>query len=99
MDSIISVKDLTVKFKDFTAVDAISFEVKKGEIFGFLGPNGAGKSTTIKVLTTLLAPSHGEITLNGYNPLHDQGQPGPLRDGQHLRHPWWRRISVRRRVR
>ncbi len=71
-EEIISVKSLTKKFKDFVAVDDISFSVKKGEIFAFLGPNGAGKSTTIKMLTTLLAPTSGEITLNGFNPLHDQ---------------------------
>lgn len=72
MDYIITVKNLTKKFKDFTAVNNISFEVEKGEIFAFLGPNGAGKSTTIKMLTTLLAPTSGQITLNGYDPLHDQ---------------------------
>jgi ABC-2 type transport system ATP-binding protein len=53
MDNMIEVKNLTKKFKSFVAVDNISFDVKKGEIFGFLGPNGAGKSTTIRVLTTL----------------------------------------------
>ncbi len=69
---IISVKDLTKKFGDFTAVDAISFEVAKGEIFAFLGPNGAGKSTTIKILTTLLHPTSGEISINGFSPQKDQ---------------------------
>ncbi len=49
MNIIIEVKNLTKKFKDFTAVDNISFNVAAGEIFAFLGPNGAGKSTTIKV--------------------------------------------------
>ena len=52
-DSIIEVKELTKKFGDFTAVDNISFDVKKGEIFGLLGPNGAGKSTTLRMLSTL----------------------------------------------
>src|SRR5258708_1640425 len=60
----IQVKNLTKKFKEFTAVDNISFDVKKGEIFAFLGPNGAGKSTTIKMLTTLLDPTSGELILN-----------------------------------
>jgi len=64
-NSSISVKNLTKKFKDFIAVDDISFDVKKGEIFAFLGPNGAGKSTTIKMLTTLLEPTSGELSLNG----------------------------------
>ena len=71
-ENIITVKDLTKKFKEFTAVDAINFEVKKGEIFAFLGPNGAGKSTTIKILTTLLEPTSGEININGKNPAHDK---------------------------
>jgi len=61
----INVKNLTKKFKDFVAVDDISFDVKKGEIFAFLGPNGAGKSTTIKILTTLLRPTSGFVTLDG----------------------------------
>ncbi len=65
----IEVKNLTKKFGDFTAVDDISFNVNKGEIFAFLGPNGAGKSTTIKMLTTLLAPSSGAAKLNGYDPI------------------------------
>ncbi|HSW48379.1 MAG TPA: ATP-binding cassette domain-containing protein [Candidatus Saccharimonadales bacterium] len=68
----ITVSGLSKKFKDFTAVDNISFDVKKGEIFAFLGPNGAGKSTTIKMLTTLLHPTTGEITLNGHNPSKDK---------------------------
>lgn len=66
--NIITVKNLTKKFKDFVAVDNISFSVDKGQIFAFLGPNGAGKSTTIKMLTTLLSPTSGEIVLNGFNP-------------------------------
>jgi ABC-2 type transport system ATP-binding protein len=69
MDNIIDVKNLVKKFGDFTAVDDISFDVKKGEIFAFLGPNGAGKSTTIKMLTTLLHPTSGSIVLNGWNPV------------------------------
>lgn len=71
-DSIISVKKLTRKFGDFTAVDNISFDVKKGEIYAFLGPNGAGKTTSIKMLTTLLIPTSGTIDLNGHNPVTDQ---------------------------
>lgn len=55
--NIISVKNLTKKFKDFKAVDDISFDVKKGEIFAFLGPNGAGKSTTISELFFRILPS------------------------------------------
>jgi ABC-2 type transport system ATP-binding protein len=66
--NIISISGLTKRFKDFVAVDNISFDVKKGEIFAFLGPNGAGKSTTIKMLTTLLEPTSGRVTINGHDP-------------------------------
>ena len=52
----------------FTAVDNISFEVEQGEIIGFIGPNGAGKSTTIKMMTGILYPSSGEVSVCGYNP-------------------------------
>jgi len=71
MEPIIQVSHLTKKFGGFTAVDDISFSVQPGEIFAFLGPNGAGKSTTIKMLTTLLTPTSGTITLNGHNPATD----------------------------
>lgn len=71
-ENIIAVKNLTKKFGDFTAVNDISFQVKKGEIFAFLGPNGAGKTTTIKMLTTLLMPTTGEIQMAGVNPQTDQ---------------------------
>ncbi len=64
---IIEVKNLTKKFKEFTAVDNISFAVEEGDIFAFLGPNGAGKTTTIKMLTTLLKPTEGQIILNGFD--------------------------------
>lgn len=68
----IQVKNLTKKFNGLVAVDNISFEVKQGEIFAFLGPNGAGKTTTIKMLTTLLQPTSGEIILDGHNPVKEQ---------------------------
>jgi ABC-2 type transport system ATP-binding protein len=64
---IIKTENITKKFDGFTAVDNISFSVKKGEIFGFLGPNGAGKTTTIKMLTTLLIPTNGSAEVAGYN--------------------------------
>ena len=66
----VSLKDLTKKFGDFTAVDRVSLEVAKGEIFGFLGPNGAGKSTTIRMLSGLLQPSGGEGTVAGLDVVH-----------------------------
>ena len=65
--SIIEVKNLTKKFDDFTAVNNISFSVEKGEIFAFLGPNGAGKTTTIKMLTTLLEPTEGEVKISNFD--------------------------------
>ncbi len=71
-DAIITAHDLTKKFGTFTAVNSISFEVKKGEIFAFLGPNGAGKTTTIKMLTTLLKPTSGKLTIAGADPVHQQ---------------------------
>ncbi|HYV33674.1 MAG TPA: ATP-binding cassette domain-containing protein [Candidatus Limnocylindria bacterium] len=74
MENIIEVKNLSRSFGEFKAVDNISFEVKRGEIFAFLGPNGAGKSTTIKMLTTLLNPTAGKINLNGHDPMHNSGE-------------------------
>ena len=59
--------DLTRTFGDFIAVNHISFEVGKGEIFGFLGPNGAGKTTTIKILCGLLTPTSGVASVSGYD--------------------------------
>jgi ABC-2 type transport system ATP-binding protein len=59
------VDKLSKRFGDFTAVDGISFEARRGEIFGFLGPNGAGKSTTIRILCGLLDPSSGRATVAG----------------------------------
>lgn len=64
----IQVQNLVKKFGDFTAVKDISFNVNAGEIFAFLGPNGAGKTTTIKMLTTLLNPTSGQIKLDGLDP-------------------------------
>jgi len=70
-DSIIEVKDLTKVFGKFTAVDNISFDVKKGEIFGLLGPNGAGKSTTLRMLSTLARPTRGTAIIGGYDIVKD----------------------------
>lgn len=63
----VSAEGLTRVFGDFVAVDHVTFEVRRGEIFGFLGPNGAGKTTTIKMLAGLLAPSSGRGTVAGYD--------------------------------
>jgi ABC-2 type transport system ATP-binding protein len=70
----IKVENLVKKFGDFTAVDNVSFEVATGEIFAFLGPNGAGKTTTIKMLTTLLKPTSGNITLDGLDPISSSNE-------------------------
>lgn len=66
-ENTVVVKDLTIKFGEFTAVNNISFNVQRGEIFGFLGANGAGKTTTIRMLCGLLEPSHGEVEIAGFD--------------------------------
>lgn len=63
--SIIKVDKLVKRFDDFTAVNGISFSVKKGELFGILGPNGAGKTTTLEILETLKKPTSGTIVIDG----------------------------------
>lgn len=63
----IEVRSLSKRFGDFVAVDAVSFEVERGRIFGFLGANGAGKSTTIRMLCGLLDPTSGTATVGGYD--------------------------------
>jgi ABC-2 type transport system ATP-binding protein len=70
----ISVRNLTKRFGQLAAVQDVSFNVKKGKVFAFLGPNGAGKSTTIKMLTTLLAPSSGSVEIDGLDPAKHPNQ-------------------------
>jgi len=70
-DPIIHAEELVKRYGDFEAVAGISFTVRSGEIFAFLGPNGAGKTTTIKMLTTLVKPTSGSITIDGLNPASD----------------------------
>jgi len=67
----IEIKNVTKSYGDFKAVDDISLKVETGDVFAFLGPNGAGKTTTIKMLTTLLQPTSGEIYLDGHNVTED----------------------------
>jgi ABC-2 type transport system ATP-binding protein len=74
--SSIVVRDLVRTFKrrgqpDVRAVDGVTFSVRRGSIFGLLGPNGAGKTTTLKMLTTLLRPTSGEIAVEGFDPIRD----------------------------
>lgn len=60
-------EDLHKSFNDNKAVNGVSFTIKKGEIFGLLGPNGAGKTTTIRILSTIIPPDRGEVTIGGYS--------------------------------
>jgi len=71
MTNPIQVENLTKRFGDIVAVNHVSFEVKKGEIFGFLGPNGAGKTTTIRILTGILKPDGGKALVAGYDVLEE----------------------------
>lgn len=71
MSSLISVNNLTRRYGDFCAVNNISFELAVGDILGFLGPNGAGKSSTMQMLTGNLAPTQGEISINGIDLLEN----------------------------
>jgi ABC-2 type transport system ATP-binding protein len=71
MTAIIEASGLVKRFNGFTAVDHISFAVPQGVIFGFLGPNGAGKTTTIKMLTTVLSPSEGRLSVAGHDPVKE----------------------------
>src|SRR6266496_4407637 len=67
----IEVQSLTKKYGEFTAVDDISLQVRRGEIFGFLGPNGAGKTTTIRILAGLSLPTSGEVRVDGLDVVRD----------------------------
>jgi len=71
---VIRVANLTKRYGPMTAVRDVSFQVKAGEIFAFLGPNGAGKTTTIKILTTLLKPTSGEVQVDGFSPTRNQAE-------------------------
>ena len=71
---VIKAQNLVKKFSKLEAVKGVSFEIQEGEIFGFLGPNGAGKTTTINILCTLLAPTEGEATVNGFSIIRERDQ-------------------------
>ena len=61
-DTLVEARGLTKRFDDFTAVDAVDFDIKKGEAFGFLGPNGAGKTSTMKMITTVSPITEGKMS-------------------------------------
>lgn len=69
MENAVEIKGLSKNYDEVIAVNYISFEVRKGEIFGFLGPNGAGKTTTLRILTGVIKPNRGTINVMGYNVL------------------------------
>ena len=75
--AVITTRELTRRFGDFVAVDAVTLDVARGEIFGLLGPNGAGKTTLMRMLVGLLAPSAGSGSVAGFDVAR---QPGPIRD-------------------
>src|ERR1700730_13361997 len=66
-ENAVEIRDLVKRFGTFTAVDHVSLEVRRGEIFGFLGPNGAGKSTTMRILCGLLEPTSGSASVSGFD--------------------------------
>jgi ABC-type cobalamin/Fe3+-siderophores transport system ATPase subunit len=78
----IETSELTMRYGKLVAVDHVSFNVRKGEVFGFLGPNGAGKTTTIKILTTLLRLTGGKATVLGYDVGSEGGKIRRARDAR-----------------
>jgi ABC-2 type transport system ATP-binding protein len=74
--SVLEVRGFTKKFGDFVAVDSLSFEVRRGDVYGFLGPNGSGKSTTIRAIFGLVEPTEGEIRLLGHQAGGSGGREG-----------------------
>jgi ABC-2 type transport system ATP-binding protein len=78
MTTIIEISDLVKRYDERVAVNKVSFTVEKGEIFGLLGPNGAGKTTTLSILSTLLAPDGGRVTVGGHDANHEASRVKPL---------------------
>src|SRR5438874_4105981 len=74
MQPIVQVTNLSKYYKNIKAVDKLSFSVFEGDVYGFLGQNGAGKSTTIRMLLTLITPTHGNIRIFGLDLLHNRNQ-------------------------
>jgi ABC-2 type transport system ATP-binding protein len=71
MEYIIETQNITKKYDDFTAVDTVNLKVPKNSVYGVLGPNGAGKTTLISMLCTILHPTSGSATVNGYDIVKD----------------------------
>jgi ABC-2 type transport system ATP-binding protein len=71
---IIEVKEITKVYEKITAVDHLNFEIEEGEVFGLLGPNGAGKTTLLHMLATLIKPTYGTATVNGYDIIREPGK-------------------------
>ncbi len=67
----IRIEALTKRFRNFTAVEALSFDVERGEIFGLLGPNGSGKTTTVNMISGLSSPTSGKVTVLGHDIVRD----------------------------
>src|ERR1700730_15386560 len=65
-DTIITVSDVSKSYNGKKAVDGITLNIKQGEFYGFLGPNGAGKTTTIRIITGIIPPDEGEISVHGF---------------------------------
>jgi ABC-2 type transport system ATP-binding protein len=78
MMPIIEISDLVKRYEERVAVNEVSFTVEEGEIFGLLGPNGAGKTTTLSILSTLLAPDGGQVTIGGYDVDREASRVKPL---------------------
>ena len=77
MAAIIQINALSKSYKHRPAVDDLNLTVEEGELFGFVGPNGAGKTTTIRIMSTLLEPSHGDILVAGHSVRHAPPRGAP----------------------
>ena len=67
----LQIENLTKKFGNFTAVDSVNLDIKEGEVFGFLGPNGAGKTTTVKIISGILKPTSGSVSIDGVDVINN----------------------------
>jgi ABC-2 type transport system ATP-binding protein len=68
---VLKIENLTKKFGNFTAVDSVNLDIKEGEVFGFLGPNGAGKTTTVKIISGILKPTSGSVSIDGVDVINN----------------------------